>query len=47
MGLVTPPLPISIPNPVSDSRRYELADRFGKAVEKPLSETIIEERGDL
>jgi predicted DNA-binding antitoxin AbrB/MazE fold protein len=37
----TPP-----PDPVSEEERRRLADRIGKAPGKPLSEIIIEERGE-
>ena len=32
--------------PMSDQQRRELADQIGRAVGKPLSEIIIEERGE-
>jgi predicted DNA-binding antitoxin AbrB/MazE fold protein len=35
------------PDPVSEQERLELADILGKAPGKPLSEIVIEERGDL
>ena len=34
------------PDPVSEEERRRLADRMGKAPGKPLSEIIIEERGE-
>ncbi len=46
LGLVTPASGISKTKAISESKRYELANRLGKAVQKPLSEIIMEERGD-
>ena len=40
-----PPGPIP-PDPVSEEERLRLADLLGKAPGKPLSEIIIEERGE-
>jgi predicted DNA-binding antitoxin AbrB/MazE fold protein len=34
------------PNPVSETDRLALAERIGRLPGKPLSEIIIEERGD-
>ena len=34
------------PDPVSEEERHRLADMMGKAPGKPLSEIIIEERGE-
>ncbi len=45
-GLLTPASGYSSIKPVSRAKRYQLADRLGKATQKPLSEIIIEERGD-
>jgi predicted DNA-binding antitoxin AbrB/MazE fold protein len=45
-GLLTPASGYSSIKPVSLAKRYQLADRLGKAAQKPLSEIIIEERGD-
>ena len=42
MGLLTPASGQSSVKP----KRYQLADRIGKAVQKPLSEIIIEERDE-
>jgi predicted DNA-binding antitoxin AbrB/MazE fold protein len=45
-GLLTPPSGHSdIPSP-SEKERRELAERLGRAPGKPLSEIIIEERGE-
>jgi predicted DNA-binding antitoxin AbrB/MazE fold protein len=38
----TPP-----PNPLSEQERQQLADEIGRIPGKPLSEIIIEERGEL
>jgi len=48
-GLMRPkPGRISLPpDPVSEAERLSLADKLGKAPGKPLSEIIIEERGEL
>lgn len=46
LGLITPPQNFIKTKPISEKRRYELADRLGKAVRKPLSEVILEERGE-
>ncbi len=45
-GLMTPPLGHSDVDPVSEEERRELAEILGKAPGKPLSEIIIEERGE-
>ena len=45
-GLLTPPPRRSDVDPVSEQDRRELADRLGRAPGKPLSEIIIEERGE-
>lgn len=45
-GVLTPPSGYSTAEPVSEQERRELADRLGQAPGKPLSEIIIEERGD-
>ena len=45
-GLMTPPPGHSDVDPVSEEERRELAEILGKAPGKPLSEIIIEERGD-
>ena len=37
----TPP-----PDPVSEEERRELAERLGRAPGKPLSEIVIEDRGE-
>ncbi len=34
------------PPPLSDEERRVLADRIGRAAGKPVSETVIEERGE-
>ncbi len=44
-GLITPPPGQSAAVHLSDEERRALADRLGKAATKPLSEIIIEERG--
>jgi predicted DNA-binding antitoxin AbrB/MazE fold protein len=45
-GILTPPPGRSDVEPVSEQERRELADRLGRAPGKPLSEIIIEDRGD-
>jgi len=45
-GLLTPPPGHSDVNPMSEEERRELAETLGKAPGKPLSEIIIEERGE-
>ena len=45
-GVITPPPGYSDVDPVSEEERRELADIMGRAPGKPLSEIIIEERGE-
>jgi len=45
-GRLTPPSGHSLVEPVPEHERRELADRLGRAPGKPLSEIIIEERGE-
>jgi len=45
-GLAKLPRGCSDVEPVSDAERLRLSDVLGKASEKPLSEIIIEERGE-
>ena len=45
-GTLTPPAGRSDVEPISEQERHELADRLGRAPGKPLSEIIIEDRGD-
>jgi predicted DNA-binding antitoxin AbrB/MazE fold protein len=45
-GLLTPPPRRSDVDSVSEQARRELADRLGRAPGKPLSEIIIEDRGE-
>jgi len=45
-GLITPPPGHSDELPVSDEERRALAERLGRAPGKPLSEIIIEDRGN-
>jgi predicted DNA-binding antitoxin AbrB/MazE fold protein len=45
-GIVTPPAGRSDVEPISEQERRELADRLGRAPGKPLSEIIIEDRGE-
>jgi predicted DNA-binding antitoxin AbrB/MazE fold protein len=45
-GLLTPPPGHSEVDPVSEEERRELARILGQAPGKPLSEIIIEERGE-
>ena len=45
-GLLTPPPGHSDVNPMPEEERRELAETLGKAPGKPLSEIIIEERGE-
>ncbi len=45
-GLLTPPPRRSDVDPVSEEERRKLADRLGRAPGKPLSEIIIEDRGE-
>ena len=46
-GHLTPPPGNTKIDPLSKKERRELADRMGRALGKPLSEIIIEERGVL
>ena len=45
-GLLTPPPHRPDVDPVSEQDRRELADRLGRAPGKPLSQIIIEDRGE-
>ena len=45
-GLLTPPAGQSEVGPVSEEERRELAEILGKAPGKPLSEIVIEDRGE-
>ena len=46
-GLMTPPKKgTPPPDPVSEEERRELAEILGKAPGKPLSEIVIEDRGE-
>jgi predicted DNA-binding antitoxin AbrB/MazE fold protein len=45
-GTLTPPPGRSDVEPISEEERRELADRLGRAPGKPLSEIIIEDRGE-
>ena len=45
-GILTPPPGHSDVEPLSEEERRELAESLGKAPGKPLSEIIIEERGE-
>ncbi len=45
-GVITPPPGYSDVDPISENERRELADIMGRAPGKPLSEIIIEERGE-
>jgi len=45
-GTLTPPPGRSDMEPISEQERRELADRLGRAPGKPLSEIIIEDRGE-
>jgi predicted DNA-binding antitoxin AbrB/MazE fold protein len=45
-GLLTPPPGRSEVPPIPEQERLELADRLGQAPGKPLSEIIIEDRGE-
>lgn len=45
-GLVRPRPSIIPPDPVSEQERRALAETLGRAPGKPLSEIIIEERGE-
>ena len=45
-GTLTPPPGRSDVEPVTEQERRELADRLGQVPGKPLSEIIIEDRGE-
>lgn len=45
-GLVEPPEVDDVPDPVSAEERQYLADLLGRAPGKPLSELVIEDRGE-
>jgi len=45
-GLITPPPGHSKVDPISEKERHELAEILGQVPGKPLSEIIIEERGE-
>ena len=45
-GVITPPPGYSEVDPISEEERRELAEMLGQAPGKPLSEIIIEERGE-
>ncbi len=45
-GVITPPPGHSEVDPISEEERRELAAILGRAPGKPLSEIIIEERGE-
>ena len=45
-GLLTPPLGRSEVDPIPEEERRALAELLGQAPGKPLSEIIIEERGE-
>jgi predicted DNA-binding antitoxin AbrB/MazE fold protein len=45
-GVITPPPGHSEVDPLSEEERRELAEILGRAPGKPLSEIIIEERGE-
>jgi len=45
-GRLTPPPGRSDVEPISEQERRELADRLGRTPGKPLSEIIIEDRGE-
>ena len=45
-GVITPPPGHSDVDPVSKEERHELAEILGRVPGKPLSEVIIEERGE-
>jgi predicted DNA-binding antitoxin AbrB/MazE fold protein len=46
IGTLTPPPGRTDVEPISEQERRELADRLGQEPSKPLSEIIIEDRGD-
>jgi predicted DNA-binding antitoxin AbrB/MazE fold protein len=45
-GLLTPPTKQTAVTHLSEQERIDLANRLGRAATKPLSERIIEERGE-
>lgn len=45
-GLIEPREPLDTPDPVSQEERQQLADLLGRAPGKPLSELILEDRGE-
>jgi predicted DNA-binding antitoxin AbrB/MazE fold protein len=45
-GILTPPPGHSDVQPLSEEERLKLAETLGKSPGKPLSEVIIEERGE-
>ncbi len=45
-GLIEPPDMDDVPDPVSAEERQYLADLLGRAPGKPLSELVIEDRGE-
>ena len=46
-GLMLPPERGTLPpDPISEEKRQALADRLGQVPGKPLSELILEDRGD-
>lgn len=45
-GVITPPLGYSEVDPPSEEERLELAEILGRAPGRPLSEIIVEERGE-
>ncbi len=46
LGLVTPPPGQTDVEPMPDAERQRLADKAGQFASKPLSEIIIEDRGE-
>jgi hypothetical protein len=46
-GLMRPPQRGTPPDPVSEEQRRALAERLAEGPGKPLSELIIEDRGEL
>jgi predicted DNA-binding antitoxin AbrB/MazE fold protein len=47
LGLITPPSRKATVKPVSEAELRAIADRLGRAAQRPLSEIIIEEREGL
>lgn len=45
-GLIDPPGVDDVPDPVSAEERQYLADLLGRAPGKPLSQIVIEDRGE-